>query len=45
MSNERSQKPSEGESTTGLTPVQIGAVLGLAALVWMIVDSLRRVVT
>ena len=37
------QKPKEGDATTGLTPVQIGAVLGLAAVAWMIADWLRWV--
>ncbi len=41
MTDAGSQKPKEGESTTGLTPVQIGAVLGLAALAWLIADWLR----
>ena len=51
MTEERTQKPAlsaaEGpkgaEPTTGLTPAQIGAVLGLAALAWMIADWVRWV--
>ncbi len=41
MTDPRSQKPSTAESNTGLSPVQIGVVLGLAALVWMFTDLLR----
>ena len=43
MTDDRSQKPKEGEPTTGLTPVQIGAALGAAALAWMIAEWLRWV--
>ena len=40
MTAERDQKPKEGEPATGLTPVQLGFALGLAALAWMIADWL-----
>ena len=43
MTSAGSQKPKGGEPTTGLTPVQIGAVLSLAALAWMLADWLRAV--
>ncbi|GEM_PF-2835353 len=41
MTLDRNQKPKVGDPTTGLTPVQLGAVLGLAALAWMVADWLR----
>lgn len=41
MNGARDQKPKEGEAATGLTPVQIGVALGVAALAWMIADWLR----
>lgn len=43
MERDPSQKPKEGDPTIGLTPVQIGAALGLAALAWMIADWMRWV--
>ena len=43
MTDDRKQQPKEGDATTGLTPVQIGAVLGLAAVAWMVADWLRWV--
>ena len=43
MTDDRSQKPKEGEATSGLSPVQIGAILGLAAVAWMLADWLRVV--
>jgi hypothetical protein len=41
VNEEHRQKPKEGEPTSGLTPLQIGAALGLGTLAWMIADWLR----
>lgn len=41
MTDDRHQKPKGHDPATGLTPMQIGAVLGLAALAWMFADWIR----
>lgn len=41
MTSDPTQKPKEGEPTSGLTPLQIGVALGLAAVAWMVADWLR----